>query len=82
MLDESQLPENSFASETTVPKKPVTTNHLDAHAPRSTPPAPVDSDVFEIEKILNTRQREGRRIKELLGDGESCPICSERFFFV
>ena len=60
MLDESELPEDSFASETTMPKEPVTTNDLDPHAPRPTLPEPVDSDVFEIEKILNTRQRKGQ----------------------
>ena len=63
MLDESELPENSFASETTVPKKPVTTNQLDAHTPRSTPPAPVDSDVFEIEK--NSQYSPAKRPKDL-----------------
>ena len=45
---------------TTMPKEPVTTNDLDAHAPRSALPEPVDSDVFEIKKNLNTRQRKGQ----------------------
>ena len=40
---------------TTMPKEHVT-NDLDAHAPRSALPEPVDTDVFEIKKNLNTRK--------------------------